>query len=73
MFEYILLIQVCSVIDNVCLKSTLYPKPLSTHKECVVTGYETGLEIAKSLNTKDTNQKKLFITFSCREVEKLKT
>lgn len=71
MFEYILLIQICSQIDRVCMESTKFPKPIETHYECLTKGYELGLEISKSLKPKDANQKRIFVTFSCTEIEKL--
>lgn len=70
MFEYILLIQVCSELSKVCMESTKYPKHIKTRHECLVKGYDIGLEISKSLKAKDVNNKKLFVNFSCIEVEK---
>lgn len=71
MFEYILLIQVCSIIDKTCNQNRRYPKNIETHHECVIKGYDIGLEIAKSLNKEITNKKKIYVTFSCMEIEKI--
>lgn len=73
MFEYILLIQICSQIDKLCMQSITYPKPIENHYECLTKGYELGLETSKSLKQKDVNEKKIFVTFSCTEVEKTNT
>lgn len=53
------------------MESTKFPKPIETHYECLTKGYELGLEISKSLKPKDVNQKRIFVTFSCTEIEKL--
>lgn len=52
------------------MESTKYPKHIETRHECLVKGYDIGLEISKSLKAKDVNNKKLFVNFSCMEVEK---
>lgn len=70
MFEYILLLQICSLVNNSCLEANRYPKTFATHKECVVSGYQVGTQLAKSLPDTLTNQEKLYITFSCHEVER---
>lgn len=71
MFKYILLLELCSVITNSCLESTRYPVAFETHKECLVAGYQTGVRMSLALPDKPANEKKLFITFTCIEIEDL--
>lgn len=73
MFEFILFFQVCSVLDGICMDSIKYPETIKTHHECVIKGYEQGLKIQKKFNKKDSNEKQIYITFSCIEVEKADT
>ena len=69
MFKYILLLELCSILSGSCLESTRYPKSFSTHTECLITGYETGLRMSKALPKKTAEYNKLYITFTCIETE----
>ena len=68
MFKYALIFSICSMIDQNCIENSqrLYFK---THYECLEAGYKTGNEIVKSLNPKEVNESKLYVTFSCLELE----
>ena len=70
MFEYILLLELCSKLNESCLEATRYPKTFNTHHECLVTGYETGLRMSKALPLKTAENNLLYITFACIETEK---
>lgn len=71
MFEYILLLELCSVVYGNCLEATKYPKHFKTHKACVVTGLEVAHRMAKVLPNNTANQNKLYIRYGCMEVEKV--
>lgn len=69
MFEYILLLELCSKLSGDCFEATRYPKIFQTHTECLITGYETGLRMSKALPKKVAEKNQLYITFACIETE----
>jgi hypothetical protein len=68
MFKYALIFSICSMMNQNCIDHTqrLYFK---THYECLEAGYKTGDKIVKSLNPKEVNESKLYVTFGCLELE----
>lgn len=73
MFEYVLLLQVCSALNSNCLPEIRYPKNLKTHKECVTAGFRTGKTMIEGIDTKTANKEKIFIRFTCHEIEVVKS
>jgi len=70
-FEYILVLSICSIVEKACSEKKFYPKPFKTHKACAIRGYEDSLNIIKSLHNDLANNKKLYTSFVCIEKEVL--
>ena len=68
-FEYILVLSICSIVEKVCSEEKFYQKPFKTHKACAVRGYEDSANIIKSLHNDLANNKKLYTSFYCVEKE----
>jgi len=71
MFEYILLFQLCSIVDKNCLQEIEYKKAFPSHYECVVKGYDLGASIMKKVKKEEAEKQKLFLQFYCIESEVL--
>lgn len=71
MFKYILFLQLCSAVDNVCFEEIKFPKEFTSHYECGLNGYKSSISIFEGINKDTVNSKKLFVTFYCIENEML--
>jgi hypothetical protein len=71
MFEYILVVSICSVIEKSCGEEIHYKTRFPTHKACAIKGYEDSLNFMKNLDNKIANEKKVYTKFGCIEVEKI--
>jgi hypothetical protein len=69
-FEYVLAFSICSFVEKSCLDEKIYKTKFPTHKQCAIKGYEDSLNFIKNLETKFANDKKIYVTFTCIELEK---
>lgn len=71
MFKYILFLQLCSAVDNVCFEEIKFPKLFDSHYECGLAGYKSSTSIFETANKDTVNSKKLFVRFYCIKNEML--
>ena len=65
--NYILILWVCSSINNTCLSPPIYQTlPYKTHYECVKAGYRDSLKLVETMGKSIIERKRLFIAFNCK-------
>ena len=65
--NYILILWVCSSINNTCLSPPIHQTlPYQTHYECVKAGYVDSLKLVETMGESIIEKKRLFIAFNCR-------
>ena len=67
--KFLLIIQICSSIYNGCLTPLNDPYSYNSWKDCGLAGYEQTMNIMKELDSSLVNKDKIYIRFSCEEVE----
>ena len=65
--SYILILWVCSSINNTCLSPPIYQTlPYQTHYECVKAGYVDSLKLVETMGEAIIEREKLFVAFNCK-------
>ena len=66
--KFILVIFLCSFVDNQCLPPVEIKPPYNSWKECTIAAYELSRKIILSQEEKLINENKLSTKFTCTEV-----
>ena len=65
--SYILILWVCSSINNTCLSPPIHQTlPYQTHYECVKAGYVDSLTLVETMGEAIIEREKLFVAFNCK-------
>ena len=65
--NYILILWVCSSINNTCLSPPIHQTlPYQTHYECVRAGYVDSLKLVETMGEAIIEREKLFVAFNCK-------
>ena len=65
--SYILILWVCSSINNTCLSPPIHQTlPYQTHYECVKAGYVDSLKLVETMGEAIIEREKLFVAFNCK-------
>ena len=65
--NYILILWVCSSINNTCLSPPIHQTlPYQTHYECVKAGYVDSLKLVETMGEAIIEREKLFVAFNCK-------
>ena len=65
--SYILILWVCSSINNTCLSPPIHQTlPYQTHYECVKAGYVDSLKLVETMGKSIIEREKLFVAFNCK-------
>lgn len=73
--KYILILYMCSMINNSCPTSTIAGYQFNTHYDCVDTGYAIAQKTFRNLKDYEEYQReiiekqKLVIKFECKEIK----
>ena len=69
MTKFILILQICSALSRPCLPPLTDPEIYNSWLECGNAGLTTSLNVVNSLEPKDIEKNRIYIQFTCREVE----
>ena len=67
--KFILILQICSVLGGSCLPPISDPEIYSSWLKCGKAGFEQGLNVINSLESEDIEESRIYIKFTCQEVE----
>ena len=74
--KYILVLYMCSMINNTCPSNTISGYQFNTHYDCVNSGYAIAQQTFRNLkelpewDIPDFEKQKIVIKFDCKEVGK---
>jgi hypothetical protein len=63
--DWILLIQICSIIEKTCGKVMQFPKPIETFYDCQRIAYDVGGEWLTKMKKDEINKYRLAIKVEC--------
>jgi hypothetical protein len=63
--EWILLIQICSIIEKSCGEMMQFPKPIKTFYDCQRIAYDVGAEWLGKMEKDNVNKHRLAIKVEC--------
>ena len=66
--KFILVIFLCSFVDNQCLPPVEIKPPYNSWKECTIAAYELSRELILAQEEKFVNKNKLSTKFTCTEL-----
>jgi len=69
MTKFILVLQICSALYTPCLHPIQDPTLYDTWQNCGIAGYEQGLDVFKSLESKTIEDSRIYVKFKCEEVK----
>ena len=69
MTKFILVLHICSTLYAPCLPPIQDPTFYDTWLNCGIAGYEQGLNIFESLESGTIEDSRIYIKFTCEEVE----
>ena len=67
--KFILILQICSALGGSCLPPISDPEIYSSWLKCGRAGFEQGLNVINSLEPGDIEESRIYIKFTCQEVE----
>lgn len=63
--NWVLLIQICSVVDNYCGETMQFPKPIKTFYDCQRIAYDLGKDWLDKMNKDTVNKHRLAYKVEC--------
>jgi len=69
MTKFILILQICSALSDPCLPPNSDPEIYNSWLECGKVGFNQGLNVMNSLESNDIEENRIYIKFTCLEVE----
>ena len=66
MFNFILILSVCSSLDGGCLYPLQSDKLYNTHYDCAVAGYQHSQTILRTFGKARVNQSRVLVSFNCK-------
>jgi len=69
MVKFILVLQICHTLSNVCDNPISNQQIYNSYKECGIDGYKKSYEIMNFLDEKDLNENRTVIRFWCEEIK----
>ena len=67
MVKFILILQMCYAIQNMCIPPMEIATIYSSHKECALAGYKRAGFLIEEIDSKLINDNKILIKFWCLE------
>ena len=67
--KYVLIVYICSLINQSCSESLIINSDFNQHKDCAMAGYDVASRMLKDLDDDLVNENKLAIKFECRELK----
>ena len=67
--KFVLIVYLCSMINQSCPESMAINAEYNTHKECAMAGYEISSSMIDKIDDELVNRNKLAIKFECREIK----
>jgi hypothetical protein len=69
MIKFLLVMQICSVVNESCLKPFSYSSfQYATYFECASVGYLSSLKYLNNMETDFINNNQIIITFRCQKI-----
>ena len=66
--KFLLIIQICSLTHTECIPpQKIYPM-YNSHYDCSTGGYLRGLTIIRELGQKEVDKAKIYVNFSCQQL-----
>lgn len=69
MTKFVLILALCSNINNVCMSPVQDVKVYDTFRDCILQAYDQSLKILTSIDIKEVDGKELYTKFICKEKE----
>ena len=63
--DWILLIQICSIIKNECGATMQFPKPIKTFYDCQRIAYDVGADWLQKMKKDEVNKHRLAVRVEC--------
>ena len=67
--NFILILQLCSVIDGQCMPAIQNEKMFNNYAECAIYGYSASAEYLNIMEHNMINEFKLSVRFWCKEID----
>jgi len=67
--KFLLIIQICSSIHSGCLEPLNNTLFYDSWKNCGMAGYEQAMNVMKILDPYKVNKERIYVQFTCKEVE----
>ena len=69
MTKFVLILALCSNINNVCMSPVQDVQTYDTFGECILQAYDQSLQVLSTIDIKEVNDKELYTRFICKEKE----
>ena len=69
--KYMLLLMLCSTVENTCYKPVHYPDLFNDNYTCLIKGYNESIKQIQDIGRNNINELNLSYKFACIEVEKI--
>ena len=68
MIKFMLIMQICSLVEKECMPAFKHPHLYDSHYECALAGYEHSIDAFKIIGKDVINQSKSQVQFYCEEI-----
>ena len=69
MTKFVLILALCSNINNVCMSPVQDVQTYDTFGECILQAYDQSLKILTTIDIKEVDGKELYTKFICKDKE----
>ena len=71
MIKFMLIMQVCSLVEKECMPAFEHPHLYDSHYECATVGYLNSIKLMDKIGADLVNSTKIHVQFACDEVNEL--
>ena len=68
MIKFMLIMQICSLVEKECMPAFKHPHLYDSHYECATVGYLNSIKTMDEIGQDLVNSTKIHVQFACNEV-----
>jgi hypothetical protein len=69
MIKFMLILQICHTVANVCSQPMTNSLQYNSYKECAINGYQESYKIMNGYDEKNIDALRTVVNFYCKEVD----